>query len=79
MSKLAVEINRGIRDARRTGQRGFPFPKLDNKGVVTGFEWRYPCYCLSVGLVKESSLCPQHGRIISHHPSRRPPRMASDD
>ena len=71
MSKLAVEINAGIRQMMKIGTRGVMHVDVNKKGDVTGMEWKKSCYCLSRGLVSEMSRCPEHMRPIGQSPLRK--------
>ena len=70
MSKLAVDINKGLRLALRAGKRGQSYYTVDKDGEINGRVWRRGCFCLSRGLMDENELCPAHGRVIGSHPAR---------
>lgn len=69
-TKLAVELNAGIRKILKASKNGFPFMRYNPKGTLTGVEYRRGCYCLNRGLMAEQERCPEHGTIIASHPAR---------
>jgi hypothetical protein len=69
-TKLAVELNTGIRKIVKASKNGFPFIRVDKRGNVTGTEYRRGCYCLNRGLMGELERCPEHHTIIGNHPVR---------
>ena len=70
MSKLAVVLEKGIREMVKQGRRGTLHVETNKSGDVTSMEWKRSCFCLSRGLVPEMSICPEHLRPISHSPLR---------
>ena len=66
MSKLAVEINTGIRKLLKRGRRGIMHVETNRNGDVTSTEWKRSCYCLSRGLVPDMTICPEHRKPIVH-------------
>jgi len=69
-SKLAIELNAGIRKIVKASKNGWPFIRYDSRGNETRVEYRRGCYCLNRGLIPEKERCPEHGTIIGSHPVR---------
>lgn len=70
MSKLAIKIEAGIRAMVKQGRRGTMHVEVNKKGDIASMEWKRSCFCLSRGLVPETSICPEHLRPIAQSPLR---------